>query len=99
MPSTFPDFGELAPMAPCLPGDRLDMTFDEFEVNDTLVKSVVTFAAVTRATFQAATISENSTLCSFQRLMYEACAFFKATAGLVLPSNTMSKRTVAACIR
>ena len=75
------------------------MRFEELEVNDTLVKSVVAFAAAVRATFQAAEISENAVLCSFQRFTYEACAFLKATEGPVLPSKTMSMRTAAACMR
>ncbi len=77
----------------------MDIRFEELEVNDTLVKSVVAFAAAARATFQAAEISENAALCSFQRLTYDACAFLKATAGPVLPSKIISIRTEAACIR
>ena len=41
----------------CFAGERLDMRLDELEVNDTLVKSVVTLAAAERATFHAATTS------------------------------------------
>ncbi len=75
------------------------MRFDEFEVNDTLVKSVVASAAAARATLHAANTSEYSLLCSFQRFTYKACAFLKDIAGLVLPSSTMSRRTAAACMR